>query len=56
MKVCGLNIDFNQKAIKRMSCKAFCEVFKDKVPQSLLIPSWEALTGKKYRKKSQARS
>jgi hypothetical protein len=56
MKVCGLNIDFNQKAIKGMSCKAFCEVFKDKVPQSLLIPSWEALTGKKYKRKGQARS
>ena len=47
MKVVGLNIDFNEKVIKGMSCKAFAELYKDRVPESLLIPAWEALTGKK---------
>jgi hypothetical protein len=39
-----------------MSCKAFAELYKDRVPESLLIPAWEALTGKKYKRKAQARS
>jgi hypothetical protein len=56
MKVLGLKTDFNQKAIKDMSCKAFSEAFKETVPQDLLIPAWEALTGKTYKRKSQARS
>jgi hypothetical protein len=56
MKVVGLNIDFNEKVIKGMSCKAFAELYKDRVPESLLIPAWEALTGKKYKRKAQARS
>lgn len=48
MKVCGLNIDFNPQVVKdNYTFAQFTKAYRGKIPNELLRPAYEKLTGKK---------
>ncbi len=47
MKVLGLPFDFRVDIIKQMECDEFCDLYRGKIDDSLLVPAWEELTGNK---------
>lgn len=52
MKVCGINIDFNAEVIREeFTFKQFCDAYRGKFSDELMLPAYEKLTGLKVESK-----